>query len=258
MRLFDSHCHMDDERFAEDWQEVAANLPAKDVHMAINAGVDVPTSRFGQMLSQKYPHFRFSAGFHPHEAKELDEGAFEEIKALCTDPLCVGVGEIGLDYHYDYSPRTVQKEAFARQLALAQALQKPIIIHEREALQDTLDILRSQKGLRGVFHCFSGSRETAKIVLDMGLYISFCGSLTFKNAVHAPEVAGYLPHDRALIETDSPYMTPVPLRGKRNDPSLVRLVAGRLAEIWGVPLEDAAEQTFVNAAALFEIPLERL
>jgi len=252
MRLFDTHCHLDDERFSEDWQMVAAGLPDQDVLMAINAGVDIPTSYFGQKLSRQFSNFRFAAGFHPHEAKDMTPEAFGEIRALCDDPNCVAVGEIGLDYHYDLSPRDVQKTVFAQQLALAAELDMPVIIHEREALQDTMDILHSVKSLKGVFHCFSGSCETAKRCLDMGLYISFGGALTFKNAVNSPKVAAYLPHDRALIETDSPYMTPVPFRGKRNDPSLVRLVAQRLSEIWNSTLEETAEQTFENAATLFK------
>jgi len=253
MKLFDSHCHLDDERFAEDWQQLAADLPGKDVLLAINAGTDLRTSQFGQRLSQQFSNFRFSAGFHPHEAKAMTDEDFMQIKTLCKDENCVAVGEIGLDYHYDFSPREVQREAFERQLALAQELDLPVIIHEREALMDTLDILKKAKNLKGVMHCFSGSRETAKICLDMGLYISFCGTLTFKNAVHPLEVAGFVPHDRALIETDSPYMTPVPFRGERNDPSFVRLVAERLASIWKKSLEETAECTYNNACTLFNI-----
>ena len=255
MRLFDTHCHLNDERFSDDWMTLAEELPKKDVELVVNAGCDLESSYFGQMAASKFNNIYFSAGMHPHDAKDLTEDALSRIIQLCSDKKCVALGEIGLDYHYDYSPREVQRDGFARQLDVAKELDIPVIIHEREAWQDTIDIMKNYKGLRGVFHCFSGNRETAKICLDMGFYISFCGPLTFKNARNPIEVAQYIPRDRALIETDSPYMTPEPHRGKRNDPSNVFYIAQKLSLIWGTDIEMVAHQTFMNGCKLFDIQI---
>lgn len=252
MQLFDTHAHLLDERFNEDRESLLAALPGKGLARVLEACTgygDVP----GMLaLIARWPYIYGSVGTHPHDAKGFTEAHLAEYRRLAAHEKIVAIGEIGLDYHYDFSPRGEQAACFEAQLALAAEAGLPVILHMREATEDMLAILRAHRGgLSGVMHCFSGSYETAKICLDMGLYIAFGGALTFKNAHKSIETAAKLPQERLLIETDCPYMTPEPYRGKRNDPTLVRLVCERLAEIRGLSAARMAELTLQNGLALF-------
>lgn len=253
--LFDTHAHYDDERFDEDRDALLASLPGKGVELVINVGCDMPSSRKSIELAEKYPYIYAAVGVHPHEAKSLTESDIDELLSMSAHKKVVAIGEIGLDYHYDFSPRNVQRTVFARQIALAKEVGLPFAVHEREACKDCLDVLKSEGvGERaGVMHCFSGSRETAKILLDMGMYLSVGGPVTFKNNVKTVDMVAYAPIDRLFIETDSPYLAPVPHRGKRNDSSLVRCVAEKIAEIKGMAADEVAEITKNNAKRFFRI-----
>lgn len=253
--LFDTHAHYDDERFDEDRDELLSLMPEKGVELIVNAGSDLASSIKSVELAEKYPFIYAAVGFHPHEAKSMTAEAEAEILALAKHEKVVAIGEIGLDYHYDLSPREVQREVFARQIAMAKEAGLPFVVHEREACKDCLDILKAEGvGERaGVMHCFSGSRETAKIMLDMGMYLSVGGPVTFKNNVKTVDMVAYAPIERLFIETDSPYLTPVPHRGKRNDSSYVRFVAEKIAEIKGMDAEEVVEITKNNAKQFFEI-----
>ncbi len=252
MRLFDTHAHLMDARFDEDREAVMAALPEKDIAYMLEACTEMPDAEQTLAFAHKYPFVVAAIGTHPHEAAGMEQAHLLALERLLDDEKAVAVGEIGLDYHYDFSPREVQRKWFSEQLTLARAKKTPVVLHVREADGDALSMLRAQRdGLTGVMHCFSGSYETAKACLDMGLYIAFGGALTFHNAKKAIEIAAKLPMDRLLIETDCPYMTPVPHRGKRNDPSLVRLVCEKLAEIRSMDVEEVAELTLYNGLRLF-------
>lgn len=251
MTLFDTHAHYDDQAFDSDRDGVIASLPGLGVELVMNSASDIASSEKAAALAKKYPFVYASAGIHPHEASKAPDDWENRLAALCADALAVG--EIGLDYHYDLSPRGVQRDMFDAQLSFAERAGLPVIIHEREAVADTLDILARHKGIRGVMHCFSGGVDTAKIVLSMGLYLSFGGMLTFKNAVKAPAVVSYAPSDRILFETDCPYMTPVPHRGERNFSGFLPLVALRAAELRGVDPDDMALTAYENGKKLFGI-----
>ncbi len=251
--LFDTHAHYDDEKFDADWREVLSKMRDAGVSLIVDPASDVASARKALRISNEFEFVYFAAGVHPHEAAGVSEGYLEDIRELSHDPKCVAVGEIGLDYHYDFSPREVQRRVFGEQLELAKELCLPVIIHEREAVQDNLDILRAHPGVRGVVHCFSGSWETAKILLDMGLYLGFTGVVTFKNARRVLEVVQKMPPDRMVIETDSPYMAPVPHRGERNSSLFVHLVAEKIAEIRGMDPEDVARITLENGKRLYGI-----
>lgn len=257
MRLFDTHAHLLDERFDEDREAVMASLPGKDIAYMLEACTQVPDAENTLAFVRKYPFVVAALGTHPHEAAGMTDTHLTQLETLLNDEKAVAVGEIGLDYHYDFSPRDVQKKWFSEQLTLARAKKLPAVLHVREADGDALSLLRAQKdGLTGVMHCFSGSYETAKACLDLGLYIAFGGALTFQNAKKALEIAAKLPTDRLLIETDCPYMTPVPYRGKRNDPSLVRLVCEKLAELRSMDAEEVAQITLQNGLRLFGMDAE--
>ncbi len=251
IKLIDTHVHYDDEAFDVDRAEVLSALPENNIELVINAGSNIPSSKMGAALAKEYPHVYFAAGVHPHEAAFCEETWKEELTGLATEPKCVAVGEIGLDYYYDNSPRDKQKELFDAQLGIAAALSLPVIIHSRESFADTIDVLRPWSGIRGVFHCFSGSVESAKIVLDMGFYISLGGPITYKNARKPVAVMEYIPSERLLLETDCPYLTPHPHRGKRNDSRYLEIIATRAAEIRGCDVLDLAEQTSKNCRELF-------
>lgn len=255
--LFDSHAHLDDVRFDADRDALIASLPAQGVGYVVNAGADLASSRAGIGLAARWPHIYAAVGVHPHDAKTLDEAGIDTLRKMLSEPKVVALGEIGLDYHYDLSPREAQRYWFERQLALAAEMGRPVIIHSREATEDTLAILKryARDSVWGVMHAFSGSRETAEIVMDIGLLIGIGGSVTFKNAVKPVEVAAKAPLDRLLIETDCPYLTPAPHRGKRNEPAYVRHVAEKIAAIRGIPVEDVIRTTYENACRLFGIDL---
>lgn len=252
MRLFDTHAHLLDERFDEDREALAASLPSLGVAYMLEAGTRVQDAKGMLHFVERYPYMVAALGTHPHEAKDMRPEHLMELETLLRHQKAVAVGEIGLDYHYDFSERDVQRRVFGEQLELAIALSLPVVVHEREAVEDVKSILRAHKnGLSGVMHCFTGSYETARDYIDLGLYVAFGGALTFKNARRALEAAEKLPMDRLLIETDCPYMTPEPYRGKRNDPSLVRLVCERLAALRHMDAEEAAEITLQNGLTLF-------
>ena len=253
--LFDTHAHYDDEAFDADRDAVLTALPGQGVGLILNPGCDVESSRRAVRYAAAYPHVYAAVGIHPENCGGCTAGDLDAIRALAQQPKTVAIGEIGLDYYWaENPPRDFQQQVLRQQLALARELALPVIIHDREAHADTLAIVREFPGVTGVFHCFSGSPEMARELLKMGWYLGFDGPVTYKNARRAPEVAAVTPLDRMLIETDSPYMTPVPYRGRRNDSGYVHLVAERLAEWKGVTPEEMARATTENGKRLFRIP----
>jgi len=250
---FDTHAHYDDERFDEDRGEILGAMVSAGVSLILNASSGLRSSRLSLEMSDTYPFVYAAIGVHPHDSKEMTDDSVGQLEKLLTHPKAKAVGEIGLDYHYDFSPRDVQKKRFREQMELARHIKKPVIIHEREALQDTLEIIREFSDLRGVLHCFSGSWETAKTIIDMGWYLSFTGVITFKNARKAPEVIEKIPADRIMIETDCPYLAPEPMRGKRNSSLYLPYIAEKIAQIRGVSLEEAAALTMENGKRFFGI-----
>ncbi len=251
--LFDTHAHLDDNRFSEDRDAVIASLPSKNVSLFVNIGDTLDSSKASIALAEKYDFIYATVGFHPHFAKEVTKEMLLEIEELAKHPKVVAIGEIGLDYHYDNSPRDEQAVIFRKQMELARKLNMPVVIHSREATQDTLNILKEFPDVTGIVHSFSGSTETAKILVEMGYYLSFNGVATFKNAHKAREVLLHVPHDRVIIETDSPYLTPEPFRGRRNDPSLVQYVANQIAELWGISVEEVERITLDNGKKVYRI-----
>lgn len=253
--LFDTHAHYDDESFDADRDAVLTALPEQGVGLILNPGCDVESSRKAVRYAAAYPHIYAAVGIHPENCGGCTAGDLDAIRALAQLPKTVAIGEIGLDYHWaENPPRDFQQQVLRQQLALARELALPVIIHDREAHADALAIVREFPGVTGVFHCFSGSPEMARELLKMGWYLGFDGPVTYKNARRAPEVAAVTPLDRMLIETDSPYMTPVPYRGRRNDSGYVHLVAEKLAEWKGVTPEEMALVTTENGKRLFHIP----
>ena len=251
--FFDTHAHYDDEKFDPDRDEVLSRMASAGVELIVDPASDIASAEKARDIAHEYGFVYFAAGVHPHEAAGAAETYLDDIRSLSRDPKCVAVGEIGLDYHYDFSPRDVQRRVYAQQLALSRELQLPVIIHEREAVQDNLDLLKAHPGVRGVVHCYSGSWETAKVLLDMGLYLGFTGVVTFKNARKCVEVAEKMPIERMVIETDSPYMAPVPHRGERNSSLLVHLVAEKIAELRGMEVAEVAKITLENGKRLFSL-----
>ena len=253
--LFDTHAHYDDESFDADRDAVLTALPEQGVGLILNPGCDVESSRKAVRYAAAYPHVYAAVGIHPENCGGCTAGDLDAIRALAQLPKTVAIGEIGLDYYWaENPPRDFQQQVLRQQLALARELALPVIIHDREAHADTLSIIREFPGITGVFHCFSGSPEMAQELLKLGWYLGFDGPVTYKNARRAPEVAAVTPLDRMLIETDSPYMTPVPYRGRRNDSGYVHLVAEKLAEWKGVTPEEMARVTTENGKRLFRIP----
>lgn len=248
---FDSHAHLDDPRFDADRDEIFAALAEQGPVM--NVGCDLASSERSVALAQKYPFVYASVGSHPDDADHVDGKLLDAYRRLCAEKKVRAIGEIGLDYHYEDVPRAQQIIAFEQQLELAEALKLPVIVHEREAHGDAMDIVMRHPDVRGVFHCFSGSKEMALWLVDRGWYIGFTGVLTFKNARRAVEAAQALPLDRILIETDCPYMAPEPYRGRRNDSRFVPLVAAKLAELRGLTQQEAGEITAENAKRLYGI-----
>jgi len=250
---FDSHAHLDDAHFDGDRAAILDDLKNHGVTMVMNVGCDLPSSERSVRLAEQYPFLYAAVGSHPDDADHVDGALLARYRALCASPRVRAIGEIGLDYHYEDAPREIQKAAFRAQLDLAAELDMPVIVHEREAHQDALEILDDYPGLRGVFHCFSGSKEMALDLVRRGWYVGFTGVLTFKNARRAIEAASAVPLDRILIETDCPYMAPEPFRGKRNDPGYVYRVAEALAQIKGISVAAAADATYRNACTLYGI-----
>ncbi|MBD5559925.1 MAG: TatD family hydrolase [Clostridia bacterium] len=250
---FDTHAHLLSEAFDEDRETVIADLTPSGISAYVECGTNLEDSRAAADLAEKSPIIYAAVGVHPHDAKTWNDETAEELRLLLSRPRVVALGEIGLDYHYDFSPRDVQKQVFREQMALAKELQVPVIIHTREAWADTMEILREYPEVTGVMHCYSGSVETARELLGRGWYLAFGGAVTFKNAKKPLEAAKAVPLDRLLIETDSPYMTPVPHRGKRNDPRHVRLVAEKLAEVRGEDPGTIERATAENAERVFRL-----
>lgn len=253
--LIDSHAHLDGERFDNDRDRLINALKDAGVDLIINPGADLSSSIKAVSLSEQYDNIYAAVGVHPHAAKEMDNSTIELLKSFTNRDKVVAIGEIGLDYHYDNSPRDIQKQRFKEQLDLAKEVKLPVIIHSRDATKDTFDILKeTQDGsLEGVLHCYSGSVEIALEYIKLGFYISLAGTVTFKNAKMPKEVAKNIPMDKLLIETDSPYLTPEPHRGKRNEPIYVRYVAGTIAELRGISFEEVAKKTAENTKRLFNI-----
>ncbi|MGG0795301.1 TatD family hydrolase [Brevibacillus laterosporus] len=253
--LFDTHAHLNAEQFDEDRDEVIARAKENGVSTIVNVGFNRETIPTTMELAEKYDFIYAVVGWHPQDAITMKEQDLEWLEELSKHPKVVGLGEMGLDYYWDTSPRDVQAEVFRKQIRLARKLQMPIIIHDRDAHQDIIEILREEKAgeVGGIMHCFSGSYELAKMALDMNFYISFGGPLTFKNAKRPKEVAAKIPLERILIETDCPYLTPHPFRGKRNESAYVKFVAEEMAQIHGLPYEELAKITANNARHLFNI-----
>ncbi len=254
--IFDSHAHYDSHKFEEDREAVVASLPEKGVNWVINCGSDLESSERSMALAEKFSHVWFAAGFHPHEAQHWNDQAEARIRELLAHPKCVAVGEIGLDYHYDFSPREVQREVLERQLTIAAQLGKPVILHDREAHGDMYAILRRFAPLKGVMHCFSGSVELMEESVRYGLHIGLGGSVTFKNARQPVEVAAATPIERLLLETDCPYMAPVPHRGQRCESPMIALVAEKIAEVRAADPDDIRRAAAENASGLFGISLD--
>ena len=257
MPIFDTHAHYDDSRFDADRDALLSALPDAGVGLVLDPGCDIPSSQAAAALSERYSHVYAAAGIHPEECGGFHEGELDTLRELLSRPKVVAVGEIGLDYYWEENPpRELQKTVFRKQLALAEELRLPVIIHDREAHGDSLAIVREFPAVRGVFHCFSGSVEMAEELLKLGWMLSFNGAITFKNARKAPEVIAAVPLERMMVETDAPYLTPVPFRGKRNDSGYVHLVAEKIAQLKGLPAEQVERQTWENGVRFFGIPQE--
>ena len=250
--IFDTHAHYDDEKFDDDRAQVLSSLKDGGVCGVVDCGCDLSSSLKAIELSEKYDFIYAAVGIHPHETAEAGANDFDEIKKLFSKEKVVAVGEIGLDYHYDFSPREVQLTFFERQIILSKELDLPIIVHDREAHEDTMNLLKKYKP-KGVVHCFSGSAEMAKEVLKLGMYIGLGGAVTFKNARKPLEVAAIIPDDRLLLETDCPYMAPVPFRGSRCDSTMIAYTAQKLAEERGCEVQSLIDKCRVNAKELFKL-----
>lgn len=254
--LFDSHAHLNDERFDEDREELINSLQEKGVDLVLNPGACIETSKSSVELANKYDFIYAAVGVHPHDVGDMTEDDIETLRKLALENDKVkAIGEIGLDYYYDTYPREDQKKWFKRQIELANELKLPIIIHDRDAHGDTFEIIKNTKSpeIGCVLHCYSGNVELAREYVKMGCYISIPGTVTFKNNKKTVEVAKEIPLEYLLIETDSPYMAPVPNRGKRNDPSMVQFVADKIAQEKGISYEQVCEATKENAKRFFNI-----
>jgi TatD DNase family protein len=251
--LIDTHAHLNDKDFKDDLPMVLERGIQAGVTHILNVGYNLEASRQSVCIAREFPQVYAAVGIHPHDAKNFSLKAMEELEELAKDPKVLAIGEMGLDYFRDLSPRPVQQEAFRLQISLARRMKLPIIVHDREAHKDTVTILRQEKAAEagGVMHCFSGSWEMARQCLNLGFYISLAGPVTYKNAHTPKEVARLVPLDRLLIETDAPYLTPEPHRGKRNEPAYILAIAKEIAEIRKLTLAELAAATTANAKRLF-------
>ena len=250
---FDTHAHYDSSKFDADRDAVLRALPESGVTLVVDPGDNAERSRRAVELAQQYPHVYAAVGWHPEEAENWDENSLPAIRELAKQPKVCAIGEIGLDYYWDTTYRERQKEMFRAQIELALELDLPVIVHDREAHGDSLEIVRDYPALRGVFHCFSGCVERAQELLRRGWYLGFDGPITYKNAARAPEVIRICPMERILLETDSPYLAPVPNRGQRNDSRNLPYIAATVARIKDMPVEAVAAQTMENGKKLFGI-----
>ena len=252
--LFDTHAHLDDVSFDEDRRELIESLPCAGIGLVMNPGCSFASSQNAIALAESHDFIYAAVGSHPDVADEVDDDLIAQYRELCKlHPKVKAIGEIGLDYHYEDIPREIQQRAFRLQMELARELDLPVIVHEREAHEDGMRIVDEFPTVKGVFHCYSGSLEMAKELVKRGWYIGFTGVLTFKNARKSLEVAAGIPMDRIVIETDCPYMAPVPFRGKRNDPGKVCHMAAKLAELRGITAEEAAAITMANGRRLYRM-----
>ena len=253
--IFDTHAHYDDEAFDEDREELLAGLPERGIGKVVDVGASLDSCKRVIELMERYDHVYGTIGVHPNETGELNEAHFAWLKEQCMREKCVAVGEIGLDYYWDEPDREIQKEWFARQLDLARELSLPVVIHSREAAKDTLDMMTALRAgeIGGVMHCYSYTKEMAKLLLDMNFYFGIGGVLTFKNAKKLKEAVEYIPLDHMVLETDCPYLAPEPNRGKRNSSLNLPYVVTALAEIKGISEEEVRAATWENAHALYRI-----
>ena len=252
--LFDTHAHLDDRAFDDDRTELLAGLPGQGLALVMNPGCSLESSRNVVKIAKEHDYIYAAVGSHPDVADEVNEAVIDEYRMLCKqNPKVKAIGEIGLDYHYEDIPRDIQQKAFRMQMELARELKLPVIIHERDAHEDGMAMIREFPDVTGVFHCYSGSAEMARQLVDKGWYIGFTGVLTFKNARKAVEVASSIPLERIVLETDCPYMAPEPFRGKRNDPGKLYRMAEKLAEIRGLSVEEIHAITVENGKKLYRI-----
>ena len=250
--IFDTHAHYDDEAFDDDRESLILSLKDRGVVGIVSCGCDIASTVANQNLSHSFDDFYFSAGFHPENLEDFSVEDLEKLEPFFADEKCVAVGEIGLDYHWMNSTKEKQRELFVAQIELAKAKGLPVIVHDREAHGDTLDILKATKP-SGVLHCFSGSVEMAREVIKLGMFLGFNGVATFKNARKIPEVIREIPLDRIVLETDCPYLAPEPHRGKRNDSSFIPFIAQRIGEILGISAQEVLDVTNKNARALYNL-----
>ena len=257
-KIFDTHAHYDDEAFDEDRETLLKRLPAEGIAKVVNIGASLASCRRTLELMEQYDYIYGAIGIHPSDTAELNEEHIQWLKEACGHEKCVAVGEIGLDYYWDEPERDIQKKWFLRQLDLARELALPVVIHSREAAKDTIDLMTEAKAgeIGGVIHCFSYTKETARIFLDMGFYIGIGGVLTFNNAKKLREAVEYIPVERIVLETDCPYLAPVPFRGKRNTSLNIPYVIDAMAKIKGITEEEVREQTWKNAHDLYHIACE--
>ncbi|MBR0615134.1 MULTISPECIES: TatD family hydrolase [Bacillus] len=253
--LFDTHAHLNAEQYNEDLEQVIERAKSEKVEKIVVVGFDRPTITRAMELIEEYDFIYAAIGWHPVDAIDMTDEDLAWIKDLSQHEKVVAIGEMGLDYYWDKSPKDVQKEVFRRQIALAKEVKLPIVIHNRDATEDVVTILKEEGAAEvgGIMHCFTGSLETAKACMEMNFYISFGGPVTFKNAKKPKEVVKEIPSDKLLIETDCPYLTPVPFRGKRNEPSYVKYIAEQIAELREIRFEELAELTTKNAKKVFRI-----
>ena len=253
--LFDTHAHYYDEAFDADRDQVLSALPGAGVDLVLCPGCDIPTSRASVALAEKYPHVYAAVGFHPENLEGACLDDLKQIEAMASHPKVKAIGEIGLDYYWvkDEEGRKKEREFFDAQLSLAEKLDLPAVVHDRDAHKDSLDLVKAHPGARGVFHCYSGGVEDAKTLVIMGWMLSFTGVITFKNARRALEVLEWLPLERIMIETDAPYMAPEPYRGKRNDSRYVNRMAEAIAKVKGLPIEEVIRVTAENGRRFFNI-----
>lgn len=256
--IFDTHAHYDDEQFDADRDALLASMPQCGVGLIVDPGCDLPSSRRAVALAERFPHVYAAVGYHPENCAPYTDADLDALRKMAAHPKVVAIGEIGLDYYWaENPPREFQQEVFRRQLALAQELGLPVIVHDRDAHADSLAIVREFPAVRGVFHCFSGSVEMARELWKLGWYVGFDGPVTYKNARRAAAVAQEAPADRILLETDSPYLAPVPLRGTRNDSRNVRYIAEALAQLRGVDADALIALSAENGKRLFGIESDK-
>jgi len=251
MRLIDSHAHYDHKRFASDRDSLLKSMPSRGVDMIINTGCDLPSSKASVKLAEAYSHIYATVGVHPHEANTLSEEGLETIKHLCAHKKVIAIGEIGLDFYYDFSPRDIQRHWFKRQLQLAHEVQMPVVIHSREANEEVYEIICQSPVRNGVIHCFPGDAQLAIAYTNLGFYIGIGGVITYDKTGKLQSVADAVPLEKILLETDAPYLTPAPFRGKRNESQYLIHVAEEIAKIKGIGVETVCKQTNENVKSLF-------